>query len=149
MKKLLLVSGVFVVLAMPAHAEMGMMGEQKAEMKQQEMKMGGGMPMMQMCAPMMKQMMGQGMMMRDMMQMMKDMMKMERMMITGVKPSERKEIIAEMDKMMKKMDEMMSDMRGMMMHGMGAPAASGEKKSSSEEGEPIAAPGNNSHPHVH
>jgi hypothetical protein len=102
--------------------EQSMMGEgQKMPMmncpKMQQMQgqgmMQGGqqMPMMQMCMPMMQHMMGQNLLAKDMMYMMTDIMKMQKKIISGVNPSEKKEMLKELDKMMDRMDRMMSDMR--------------------------------------
>lgn len=102
----------------------GMMGEQKGEVKQPGMMMGEGqqMPMMQMCMPMMKQMMGEGMMKQDMMQMMMDMMDMQEKMMKGMKPEEKKKMMKDMAQMKEKMKNMMSMNMGMMM-GTGDPQA--------------------------
>lgn len=72
------------------------------------------MPMMQMCMPMMKQMMGQNMMMSEMMQMMMEMMKMQEKMMMGVKPAEKKQMMKDMASMREKMQRMMSMRMGMM-----------------------------------
>ncbi len=79
MKKTIVILAMLFLSSVSAQAQTdgGMMGEQKDQVGQ-GMRMGEGqqMQMMQMCMPMMKQMMGQGMMVQDMMQMMTDMMKM-------------------------------------------------------------------------
>ena len=112
MKNLIIVLVILFVFSGSAHAQMGMMGGQQGQMGQSTM-MGEGqqMPMMEKC----QQMMGQGMMMQDMMQMMMDMMNMQGKMMKGIKASEKKEMIMEMDKMRDKMEKMMSMHMGMMM----------------------------------
>ena len=149
MKKTILVLTVLFVfvLGVSSYAEMGMMGEQKGEMKPPCMMMdeGQSMSMMQMCMPMMQNMMGQQMMMKDMMQMMMDMMKIQKMMTKGMGAGDKKDMMKDMDRMMDRMDRMMSDMRGMMMKGMMGPAPvepKGEEKKQSPEkgGQPKADP---------
>ena len=116
MKKLVIVLTVLFVFSASAYAQMGMMGEQKGEMKQQgmmdEAMMKQMMPMMEKCQQMMKSM-GGGMMMQDMMQMMMDMMDMQEKMMIGVKPSEKKKMMMNMAQMKEKMQKMMSINMGM------------------------------------
>lgn len=92
--------------------------------------------MMQMCMPMMKQMMGQGTMMQDMMQMMANMMKMQQKMMKGVKPAEKKAMMNELTGMMDRMEKMMSDMKGMMSQGMMGGTASAETKKEEQTNRP-------------
>lgn len=99
MKRLIIVLVSLLVFSISAQAQMGG-GE------------GQQMPMMQMCMPMMKQMMGQGMMMQEMMQMMMDMMNMQEKIMMGIKPDEKKQMMKDMAHMREKMQRMMS--RGMM-----------------------------------
>src|SRR4030067_2830224 len=95
--------------------EQSMMGEgQKMPMmncpKMQQMQ-GQGMMQGGPKMPIMQHMMGQNLLAKDMMYMMTDIMKMQKKIISGVNPSEKKEMLKELDKMMDKMDRMMSDMR--------------------------------------
>jgi hypothetical protein len=111
----------------PKMQSQGMMhGSQQMPMKQEAMGEGQQMPMMcpkmqQMQGqgmmqggqqmPMMQHMMGQNLLAKDMMYMMTDIMKMQKKIISGINPSEKKEMLKELDKMMDRMDRMMSDMR--------------------------------------
>lgn len=126
MKKLVIFALVVMLTAGISFAQMsgGMsatsrndMGEQKADTKSPCMAMNEGqaMSMMQMCMPMMKQMMGEGMMKQDMMQMMMDMMSMQEKMIKGTNASEKKKMMNDMAQMKAKMNNMMSMNMGMMM----------------------------------
>lgn len=121
MKKAIVVLAMLFLSSVAAHAQTGggMTGEQKGQAGQ-GMMMGEGqqMQMMQMCMPMMKQMMGQGMMMQDMMQMMMDMMKMQQKMMEGMKPAEKKAMMKDLSQMMTNMNARMAEMKGMMSQGM-------------------------------
>ena len=86
--------------------QMPMMNCPKMQQMQGQGMMQGGQQM-----PMMQQMMGQNLLAKDMMYMMTDIMKMQKKIISGVNPSEKKEMLKELDKMMDRMDRMMSDMR--------------------------------------
>lgn len=99
MRRLMLALAVLLVFSIQGYAQTG---EKKAETGMM------GDSMMQMCMPMMKQMMGQGMMTTDMMRMMMDMMKMQKKMMAGMSPAEKKAMMTEMDKMMGKVEMMMS-----------------------------------------
>ncbi|KAF0145705.1 MAG: hypothetical protein FD156_680 [Nitrospirae bacterium] len=117
MKKLVIVLTVLFVFSASAYAQMGMMGEQKGEMKQQgmmdEAMMKQMMPMMEKCQQMMKSI-GGGTMMQDMMQMMMNMMNMQEKMMMGAKPSDKKQMMKDMAQMKEKMHKMMSINMGMM-----------------------------------
>lgn len=123
MKRLMIVSVMFFVFSIPAFAQMGgqhgqmgqgmMMGEGQQMMKGMTTE-GQQMPMMQMCMPMMKQMMGHGMMMRDMMQMMMEMMNMQEKMMRGTKAAQKKQMMNDMAQMREKMQKMMLMRMGMM-----------------------------------
>lgn len=112
MKRLVIGLAVLSLLVVGANS-WAQMAEQKGDagMKMTE---GQQIPMMQMCMPMMKQMMGQGMMMQEMMQMMMEMMKMQEKIMMGVKPSEKKHLMKDMAQMKEKMQKMMSMRMGMM-----------------------------------
>ncbi len=118
MKKILLLSLVILMATATwsfAQTDSGMKGEQKGEMKQQDMKMDEGMmkPMMEKCQPMMKQMMGGK---KDMMQMMMDMMTVQEKMMMGPEVAERMQMMKDMALMKEKMQKMMSmpmEMTGM------------------------------------
>ena len=116
MKRLMIVLVGLLVFSSTAYAQMGMMGEQKGEMKQQgmmdEAMMKQMMPMMEKCQQMMKSM-GGGMMMQDMMQMMMNMMNMQEKMMIGAKPSDKKQMMKDMAQMKEKMQKMMSMNMGM------------------------------------
>ena len=86
--------------------QMPMMNCPKMQQMQGQGMMQGGQQM-----PMMQHMMGQNLLAKDMMYMMTDIMKMQKKIISGVNPSEKKEMLKELDKMMDRMDRMMSDMR--------------------------------------
>ncbi len=79
--------------------------------------------MMQMCAPMMKQMMGQAIMTRDMMQLMKEVIQVEQKIIKGLSARESKEVLADLDQKLQRLDRMMDDMRTGMMQGPPLPAS--------------------------
>src|SRR5664279_5251986 len=110
MKKILFVSLVVMMLTASygfAQTDSGAQGEQKGEMKQQNMKMDEGMmkQMMEKCQPMMKQMMADK---KDMMQMMMDMIIMQEKIIKGPKAAEKKQMMKDMAQMKEKMQKMMS-----------------------------------------
>ena len=123
MKKILSISVLVLMLTATycfAQTDSGMKGEQKAEIKQQGMKMDE--EMMKKCQPMMKQMMDDGMMKKmmgdkkEMMQMMMDMLDMQEKMMKGPKAAEKKQMMKDMAQMKEKMQKMMSmpmDMPGM------------------------------------
>ncbi len=123
MKRIVIALLVLLISGISAYAQPhgmmggGMMGEQKGEMKPPCMMMDEKqqMPMMQMCMPMMKQMMGHGMMMNDMMQMMMNMMDMQEKMMKGMKADEKRQMMKDMSQMKEKMRKMMSMRMGMMM----------------------------------
>jgi hypothetical protein len=110
MKKILSISLVVLILIATygfAQTDSGMKGEQKGEMKQQDMKMDEGM------MSMMKKMMGDE---KEMMQMMMGMMDMQEKMMKGPKAAEKKQMMKDMAQMKEKMQKMMSmpmDMAGM------------------------------------
>jgi hypothetical protein len=118
-------------------------------MKQEAMGEGQQMPMMcpkmqQMQGqqmPMMQHMMEQNLLAKDMMYMMTDIMKMQKKIMSGVNPSEKKEMLKELDKMMDRMDRMMSDMRcsckmmGGMMELPAVPASEVQEKEESMQKE--------------
>ena len=141
MKKLIICIAIVVTFTVSAYAQTGsatnegqqnpMTGCGCSKMQQMPMKqgaMGEGQQMPMMCPkmqqmqgqgmmqggqqmPMMQHMMGQNLLAKDMMYMMTDIMKMQKKIISGVNPSEKKEMLKELDKMMDRMDRMMSDMR--------------------------------------
>lgn len=73
--------------------------------------------MMQMCAPMMKQMMGQAIMTRDLMQLMKEVIQVEQKIVKGLNAGERKQMLADLDEKLTRIDKMMDDMRRGMIQG--------------------------------
>src|SRR4030043_2404237 len=150
----------------PKMQSQGMMhGSQQMPMKQEAMGEGQQMPMM---CPKMQQMQGQGMMQggpqmpmmqhmrgqhllaKDMTYMMTDIMKMQKKIISGVNPSEKKEMLKELDKMMDKMDRMMSEMRcscEMLGGMMELPAERAREVQEKEEPMQKEVPTNNPHGH--
>lgn len=84
--------------------------------------------MMQMCAPMMMQMMGRNMMIRDMLQVMKESLQTQQKIVEGVSAGEREALAAELGRNIQKLERMMDEMRAAMMHDppkpAGAPAPS-------------------------
>jgi len=170
MKRLIICVSILFIFATSGHAEMtGQKGNEGHEMMKgegQQMQMmcpkmqqmhgqgmmqGGGHQM-----PMMGQMMGHGMMMQDMMQMMMDIMNMQEKIITGVKASEKKEMLDRIKDMKTRMQNKMSMqqcMMGAMMGGMMCPMMGGgmaghsapsESKESEETG---TAPKEDTHGH--
>ena len=134
--------------------EQSMMGEgQKMPMmncpKMQQMQ-GQGMMQGGPQMPMMQHMMGQNLLAKDMIYMMTDIMKMQKKIISGVNPSEKKEMLKELDKMMDKMDRVMSDMRCSckMMGGMMEPPAEPAKEVQEKE-EPMQKGVPKTDPHGH
>ncbi len=145
MKRLIVILAVLFIFSIPAYAQMGsgMMG-QKEEMRHGMMGEGHQIPMRQMCMQHMQHMMGHGMMVRDMQQIIIDMMKVQKKIIGGMKPSEKNEMLREMDRMMDRMEKIMSDMRGMTMKGMMAPSPIQLKKDDQTKEEAPESP-----PHKH
>lgn len=95
-----------------------MQGRQPGLMSPQQTPAGGMMmkgDMMQMCAPMMKHMMGQTIMTRDIMQLMKEIIQVEQKIVRGLDAQERKQVLAELDLKLRRIDRMMDDMRSGMM----------------------------------
>lgn len=80
----------------------------------QQVQTGG---MMQMCAPMMKHMMGQAVMTRDLMQLLKEVIQVEQKIVKGVSARERKPLLADLDEKLKRIDKIMDDMRKGIMQG--------------------------------
>lgn len=97
--------------AMPAGGQEP--GQIPAQQGQAGMMMKGD--MMQMCAPMMKQMMGQAIITSEMMQLMKEVIQVEQKMVKGLSAKERKQVLADLDEKLKRLDRMMDDMRRGMM----------------------------------
>ncbi len=109
-------SGVFAQDTPCANMPAG--GQAPGQMPVQQGQAGGTMmkgDMMQMCAPMMKQMMGQAIMTRDIMQLMKEVIQVEQKIVKGLNARERKQVLADLDEKLKRIDQMMSDMRTGMM----------------------------------
>ena len=170
MKRLIICVSILFISAISGHAEMaGQKGNEGHEMMKSEgqqmqmmcpkmqqmhgqgMMQGGGHQM-----PMMGQMMGHGMMMQDMMQMMMDIMNMQEKIVTGVKASEKKEMLDRIKDMKTRMQNkmsmqqcMMGGMMGSMMGGgmTGHPAPSESKESGAEEKGMGAAPKEDTHGH--
>jgi len=123
-----------------------MQGRQPDQMSPQQTPAGGMMmkgDMMQMCAPMMKHMMGQTIVTRDIMQLMKEIIQVEQKIVRGLNAKERKQVLAELDQKLEKLDRMMDDMRSGMMQGQ-QPSASPQSPGKGP-GEPQQAPSG----HVH
>ena len=166
MKRLLICALVMFAFTVTAYAEMT--GHEGHEMKHEMMKEEGH----QMMCPKMQEkgmmhkgdhqmsMMGHGMMMQDLMQTMTEILNIQEKIITGVKASEKKQLLNKIKGMKAKMGNSMSmckcmagDMMGggkcpMMQEGMGeqsAPAKTG--KSGAEEKEKDSAPKAGAHQH--
>lgn len=124
MKRVIVASCMIIALGFTgAFAQMGggmggMQGGQGMMMDEAMMKQ--MMPMMQMCRMMSMSPSGEGMMTREMMKMMMDMMDMQEKMMSGVKQSQKKQMMAKMAMMKNKMQNMMSMQMGMMT-AMGGP----------------------------
>ncbi len=124
MKKVLLGTLILVLSCSGVFAQdtpctnMPVGGQAPGQMPVQQGQAGGMMmkgDMMQMCAPMMTQMVGQAIMTRDIMQLMKEVIQVEQKIVKGLNARERKQVLANLDEKLKRIDQMMSDMRTGMM----------------------------------
>jgi hypothetical protein len=135
MKRLFLILSILLMVPISAYAQSGAMSGQPDQM-------GQGKEMQMMNCPKMQQMSGQGMMqgshpmpmmqqhgmMYDMMQIMTDIMNMQEKIITGVKESEKQEMINKIQDMKAKMHEKMNMCKCMMGGTAGQPVPEPSKE---------------------